>query len=90
MLTCPIGSMLGTWNRLEFHLQALAKQFQDHGLACKLVLAECSYGECQIPITTKRITLNDIVLVVQDCSFVEENILGSRTDLHAQISSMRS
>ncbi|GFW10520.1 transposable element Tcb1 transposase [Trichonephila clavipes] len=38
----------------------------------------------QLPITPKRTPLNDAVMVVQDGSFGEELILGSRTNLHVQ------
>ncbi|GFX71619.1 cubilin [Trichonephila clavipes] len=40
----------------------------------------------RLPVTTKRASLNDTISMVQDCSFGEWGIiLGSRTDLHAQI-----
>ncbi|GFX99270.1 uncharacterized protein TNCV_2494511 [Trichonephila clavipes] len=38
-------------------------------LACSLLLTGFSYGDHQVPVTTKRTSLNDTVLVVRDCSF---------------------
>ncbi|GFW30822.1 fatty acid synthase [Trichonephila clavipes] len=64
-------------------LSAVGKIF---GLACNLVLVGFSYGECQVPISTKRTSLNDTVSEVQDCSFRRGGIiLGFRTDLDVQI-----
>ncbi|GBN46939.1 hypothetical protein AVEN_90641-1 [Araneus ventricosus] len=45
------------------------------GLVCSLILAGLSYGERQVPVTTKRTPLNDTVTVVQDGSFGEELFL---------------
>ncbi|GFV66704.1 alpha-ketoglutarate-dependent dioxygenase alkB-like protein [Trichonephila clavipes] len=58
--------------------------------SCRLILNGLLYEERQIPVTTKRISLNDTVSVVPDCSFFlgGVDILGSRTDLHVQIGTM--
>ncbi|GBM85853.1 hypothetical protein AVEN_192592-1 [Araneus ventricosus] len=45
------------------------------GLVCSLILAGLSYGERQVPITTKRTPLKDTITVVQDGSFGEELFL---------------
>ncbi|GBL76514.1 hypothetical protein AVEN_53258-1 [Araneus ventricosus] len=45
------------------------------GLVCSLILAGLSYGERQVPVTTKRTPLNDTVTVVQDGLFGEELFL---------------
>ncbi|GFV60233.1 DDE_3 domain-containing protein [Trichonephila clavipes] len=59
------------------------------GLACSLILGGLSYGECRVPVTTKRTSMNDTVSVVQDCSFRRIGIiLGFRTHLHVQIRTM--
>ncbi|KFM59670.1 hypothetical protein X975_13329, partial [Stegodyphus mimosarum] len=57
-------------------LQPLVRQFQETvyfptspGLACSLILAGLSYGELQVPVTTKKTSLSDSVAVVQECSF---------------------
>ncbi|GFS75695.1 uncharacterized protein TNCV_3424441 [Trichonephila clavipes] len=38
-------------------------------LVRSLILAGLSYGECQVPVTPNRASLNDTVSVVQDYSF---------------------
>ncbi|GFY32162.1 carbonic anhydrase-related protein 10 [Trichonephila clavipes] len=56
------------------------------GLAYSLIITGLSYGERHLLVTTKRISLNDTVLVVQDWSFEGEgNILGSRTGHYVPI-----
>ncbi|GFW06672.1 transposable element Tcb1 transposase [Trichonephila clavipes] len=54
------------------------------GLVCSLTFAGHSYGECQVPVNTKRTLLKDTVLLVKDCSF-GGIILGSRTGVPVQI-----
>src|SRR5215510_4465504 len=39
------------------------------GLARSLIHVGLSYGECQVPVTTKTTSLNETVTVVQECSF---------------------
>ncbi|GFW56216.1 transposable element Tcb1 transposase [Trichonephila clavipes] len=46
-----------------------------HCSVCNLILAGLQYGKRQVPVTTKRTPLNDIVSVVQDGSFGEELFL---------------
>ncbi|GFT22945.1 DDE_3 domain-containing protein [Trichonephila clavipes] len=89
MWTYRAGSIRGTWNHPECYLQALTTIPRScPGLAFSLVLAGLLYGERQVPVTIKRTSMNDTISGVQNCLFDGGIILGSKTELHAQIGTM--
>ncbi|GFS49766.1 DDE_3 domain-containing protein [Trichonephila clavipes] len=56
------------------------------GFVCGLIIAGLSYGERQLPFTTKRTSLNYTVSVVQDGSCGSRDYSGfPRTDLQVQV-----